>query len=376
MSQRVKVLFVPMVRAEGITSERTPKMLEMLSSMFEVTGVPMGRMDAFVFDQSRSKPARYLLFLPDVLNNSRRVLRHLREGGHQVIFAEGSYYSLAASLAAWLRRIPLIWDNHGNIVTFSQVQGKSSFFSQGNLLFERQLQALSAKVLVVNERDRRDYAAAGFRASKLEVVPTCADMDLVARSMRPRREAKQALGIPADEKVVLFMGTMRYGPNAEAASYLASILPGLRRAHPTVKVYVAGSGEPPVAAPEGMRFLGFVPDIYIWLSAADVCAAPMWRGLGILTKVIDSMSAGRATVVSPLALDGIPELEDGRNCLIGRDREGFALKLEELLADEGLRERLASAGRRLMEERYSCAVVSSHLRQMVESVAGTKESLS
>ena len=119
---------------------------------------------------------------------------------------------------------------------------------------------------------------------------------------------------------------------------------------------------------DGVRMLGFVPELAPWLSAADVCVAPTWRGVGILTKVIDMLSAGRATVVSPLALDGMPELEDGQNCLVGRDPEHFSRQVARLLEDEELRERLGRNGRRLVEERYCWGVVGVRLRRLLDDL--------
>ncbi|MEM0449180.1 MAG: glycosyltransferase family 4 protein [Methanomassiliicoccales archaeon] len=369
MNQKIKVLFIPKVEKKGITSERTPKMMELLSRSFEVKGLPMDRLDAFVFNQSYNKPARYLLFPMDVAHIACMVIRELRREKYNVIFAEGSYYSLAASLAAWLTRTPLIWDNHGNIVTFSKIQGKSRIFTWGNLIFERRLQRLCSKILVVNQRDMEDYVDLGFERSKLEVVPTCADMIMVRKGIRKREQARSILGIPNGEVLVLFVGMLTYAPNAEAVQYLASILPEIRKDFPHLNLYVAGAGPPPITPPEGMHFLGFVPDLYIWLSASDICVAPIWRGVGILTKVIDYLSAGKASVVTPLALDGIPELKDGVNCLIGQDYEDFKRKLRLLVQDEMLRERLANEGKGLIENLYSCEVVFQALQEIVLDLA-------
>ncbi|HUL40135.1 MAG TPA: glycosyltransferase family 4 protein [Methanomassiliicoccales archaeon] len=362
-----KVVFVPKVRTSGVTSERSPKMMEMLSSVYDVTPVQPSRINDFVFDQRRNQMARYLLFPADVGANLLRTLRAIGRS-RALVFAEGSYFSFAAGMAARLKRVPMVWDNHGHIVKFAQVQGKSAFFTKGNVLFERILVGLSSKVLVVNERDRQDYVSLGFEPGKLEVVPTCADMDLVGQRMRPREEAKRQLGIALDHKAVLFVGTLNYEPNLDAVAYLASILPRLRAQVPEAKVYIAGSGPVPFAPPEGMEFLGFVPDLHLWLSAADLCVAPMWKGLGILTKVIDYMSAERATVVTPLALDGIPELAHGENCLLGKDKEAFLLEAVRALEDDGLRERIATQGRELIARRYSCAVVMRSLTGLVDSL--------
>jgi len=148
------------------------------------------------------------------------------------------------------------------------------------------------------------------------------------------------------------------------------MMPAVRVEVPNATAYLAGSGDLGEAAPEGVRLLGFVPDLAAWLSAADVCAAPTWRGVGILTKVIDMLSAGRATVVSPLALEGIPELEDGENCLVGNDPAHFSQQMVRLLNDAELRARLEGNGRKLVEERYCWEVVGPRLHRLLDELIG------
>ena len=357
-----KILFVPEMKVEGVTSERSPKLFEMLSRRYTVVGIPKSEINHIVYDQGLSKPIRYLLFPWDEWVTFWRTLRALREERHALVFAEGSYFSLASGLAAKLRRAPMIWDNHGHIVTFAQVQGKSSFFTRSNLLFEKVLERLSTKILVVNQKDKEDYVGIGFPAAKLEVLPTCADMEIASARTYPKSEARRRLGIAEGERIVLFVGTLRYDPNMDAARYIAlELSEAVRRDNPAVRFYIAGSGSIDFQHPEGTVFLGFVEDVYLWLSAADVSIAPIWKGLGILTKVIEALSAGKPTIVTPLALEGIPELEHGVNCLVGKDRGDFADQLLHLLHDEALQGKMGAEGQRLIERRYSCTVIADLL---------------
>lgn len=133
-------------------------------------------------------------------------------------------------------------------------------------------------------------------------------------------------------------------------------------------MYIAGTGQLGEEAPPGIVMLGFVPDLYLWLSAADVCVAPMWKGVGILTKVIDMLSVGRATVVSPLALEGIPELEHGSNCLVGQDRATFGQEVIGLLRDPARAEALGVEGRSLVMAKYSWEEVAPKLRELIDSL--------
>lgn len=374
-ARKFNLVFVPEIHPSGVTNERSPKLFEMLSRRHRVIGIPMNRVNRTVYDQKVCKPVRYLLFSYDELLTFWRTLRALRGGKQDVVFAEGSYYSLASGLAAKLMQVPMIWDNHGNIVTFSSIQGKSRLFTSLNVALERFLERISTKILVVSQRDKEDYIRLGFPPGKLEVVPTCVDLRLAEERSLPRGEARRRLGVPEDEAVVLFVGTLRYEPNLEAARYIAlELSPAVRKEFPRAKFYVAGSGEVPFAPAEGTAFLGFVDDVYLWLCAADVSIAPLWKGLGILTKVIEAMSAGKPVVVTPLAKDGVPELSDGGNCMIAQDREEFAQKLGQLLTDPAKREALGAEGKRLIERAYSCQVIALKIDGILAQVSASKGS--
>ena len=107
--------------------------------------------------------------------------------------------------------------------------------------------------------------------------------------------------------------------------------------------------------------LGFVDALHLWISASDICIAPLWSGVGILTKVIDMMSYGKPTIVSPLALEGMPDLLPGSNCLLGKDRADFAAQVLRSLSDDALAQRISVEGRELIARSYSCEKVGSQV---------------
>ncbi len=365
----MRIAFIPQVGVDPTSSERTPKLLYLLSQWYEVEAVPAGQLDKRVYDQKGNRFSRYVLFVLNELLITWTTLRVGRRRQVSAVFAEGTYYSLAGGLAARILGVPLIWDNHGNIRDFSRTLGKSRYFMFGNLLLERFLVRLATQVLVVSQNEVEAYRSLGFDTSKFVVLPTCADMSLVDAHTVPREQARRALGIEAGTKAVLFFGTLKYMPNQDAALYLArEMYPAVAAEVPGVKMFIAGTGQLSEEAPPGVIMLGFVPDLYLWLSAADVCVAPMWKGVGILTKVIDMLSVGCATVVSPLALEGIPELEHGTNCMVGQDREAFVQEVIGLLRDPVLAADLGAEGRRLVMTSYSWEEVSPKLRELISSI--------
>lgn len=370
----MRIAFIPNVDIDPANSERTPKLLYLLSRWFDVLPIETGALDRKVFDQSGNRFSRYVMFVLNEMSLAWVTLRRGKRERADVIFAEGTYYSLAGGLAARVLGVPMVWDNHGNIKDFAATLGKSRFFLWGNLMLERVLARMASKVLVVSGKEIEAYRALGFDTSKFEVLPTCADLSMVDSRLRTREEAREALGIDGSAKLALFFGTLKYMPNLDAARYIAREMHPLVEAQvPGVETLIAGSGDLGEDLPAGVRALGFVPDLYLWLSAADVCVAPMWKGVGILTKVIDMLSAGRATVVSPLALEGIPELEHGTNCLVGKDREDFARQVIALLEDPAAAERLGREGRELVASHYSWEVVAPRLRDTIAALASDRQ---
>ncbi|MDD1770610.1 MAG: glycosyltransferase family 4 protein [Methanomassiliicoccales archaeon] len=362
-----KVLFVPKLKAAEGTSERSPMMLKLLRERFRVEEVPAGRVCEFACDPRGHRFARYLMFPLGELHLFLRTLSRLRKE-QAVVFAEGSYFALPAALACKLRSAPAIWDNHGNVRTYGKSVGKSLYFIASNEMLEGVLERLSAKVLVVSERDRQSYVEAGFPHPKLEVVPTCVELAVVDRTPA-KDEARKKLGLPGDVPLVLFFGTLSYGPNLEAASCIAqNIAPRVRGRIPGARFAIAGGGCPPGGLGDGVDLLGFVPDIHLWISASDVCIAPIWSGVGILTKVIDMLSHSRPTVVSPLALDGMPELHHGTNCLVGQNAQGFADNIVAVLRDKEMGWLLGRSGRELVEAKYSCDRIGAQVKDLVRGL--------
>jgi glycosyltransferase involved in cell wall biosynthesis len=119
-----------------------------------------------------------------------------------------------------------------------------------------------------------------------------------------------------------------------------------------------------------MSYTGFVEDVFLWLAAADVSVAPLWKGLGILTKVVEALSAGLPTVVTELALPGIPELQDGNNCLVASGKEEFLEQVRRVVRDKELRARLSANGRELIRAKYSCEVVGAQVEELLVRVSG------
>ena len=350
-------------------NERTPRLLSLLRDHFEVHAIPPGRLGGLIYDQSLSKPARYVMFPIEMGSLFWRTLAAIRRDRCGLVFAEGTYFSFAGGLAARVAGKPFIWDNHGNIWDLAKSLSKSGIFLRSNQLLERLLARACARTIVVSEAERRTYVEHGYDAMKFEVLPTGVDVKEVGAKAAARQVARERLGLPDDQIVILFFGSLGYIPNRDAAAYIINELgPAVVRIDPRVRVYIAGGGGQGLQPGPGVELLGFVDDLQLWLSAADLCIAPLWKGVGILTKVLDMMAAQRPVVVTPLALEGIPELVDGVNCKLGKDREQFLDSVTALVGDARLRDRLGLEGAKLVARSYDWHDLGQRLSAILQKV--------
>ncbi|CCF84293.1 glycosyltransferase family 4 protein [Nitrolancea hollandica] len=195
------------------------------------------------------------------------------------------------------------------------------------------------------------------RATKrpVEVVPNGVDLDAFSR-------------LPldgADPGALVFVGAMRYRPNADAARYFVEeILPRLQLTIPGVELAIVGADPPPdvVALGEmpGVRVTGTVPDVRPWMRNAGVVVVPLLSGGGTRLKILEAFAMGRPVVSTSIGAAGI-EARDGEHLLLADRPEAFARAVTRLATEPGLRERLVERAYALVRDRYQWSSAAERL---------------
>ena len=86
----------------------------------------------------------------------------------------------------------------------------------------------------------------------------------------------------------------------------------------------------------------------------------------------ETVSGGIQAIVSTtLGAEGLP-VTDGKDILLRDDSQSFADAVLKLMSDLGLRARLGSAARELVEESYSWAAVTRDFEGILEKVINSK----
>lgn len=169
---------------------------------------------------------------------------------------------------------------------------------------------------------------------------------------------------------ILFIGGYQHSPNAEAVLYFCrEILPGLRQRIPELRFLVLGSRPTPeiqALANDHIQVLGFQKDLTPYFDACRLMVAPLRFGAGIKGKLGTSFSYGLPVVASSIAAEGM-YLQHGREVLIADTPGEFADAVVRLYNDPQLWARMSDAGRQLLRERFSPAVIRQGLAQVIAS---------
>ena len=197
-------------------------------------------------------------------------------------------------------------------------------------------------------------------AQAMDLILTCSPRDAdTFRAMGARRVRVVPNGVPAfapapgaERREVLFVGSMDWKPNADAAVTLArDVWPLVRGKLPGARLVLVGRNPPPhvqALAAGDVIVAGGVPSVQPYLESARATAIPLRAGSGTRIKILEAWGAGVPVVASRIAAEGLP-YRAGRDLILAEGPEDFARALERVFADASLASRLAAAGRKSAE---------------------------
>jgi polysaccharide biosynthesis protein PslH len=178
--------------------------------------------------------------------------------------------------------------------------------------------------------------------------------------------AEEALG-------VLFVGALASGPNEDGAwAFARHVWPHVVAREPAARLYIVGSGPSArlraLHGRDGVTVTGDVADVRAWYERCAVVVSPLRWGSGMKGKVLEAMALGRPLVATAVSMEGIPA-KDGVHYLAAQTPEDFVSALCRLVRNPAEGAQLATAARRLVEERYDVASCMTSFLTFVEEVA-------
>jgi len=148
-------------------------------------------------------------------------------------------------------------------------------------------------------------------SKKVVVIPNGIELDCF--DVLPKEEIRTKLGIKEDEKILIFVGTLR---SIKGVKYLIQAMKSIIQQDPKIKLMLVGDGEEKQSLKalskelnieKNIKFVGEVPhkNISEYLAAADIFVLPsLSEGFSIV--VLEAMASGLPIVATNVK--GVPEI--------------------------------------------------------------------
>ncbi len=167
------------------------------------------------------------------------------------------------------------------------------------------------------------------------------------------------------ESSCFFIGALDWMPNQEGLRwFLKEVFPGLREKFPELLFHVAGRNAPPaierILKQKGIVYYGEVENAKAFIKDQSIMIAPLFTGSGIRIKILEAMALGKPVLTTPIGIEGIPA-RNGEEVCVATEAIAFRNTLENLLRDEGLRQKLRQKGRKLVQENFDTFEISKQV---------------
>lgn len=181
-------------------------------------------------------------------------------------------------------------------------------------------------------------------------------------------------GISQNKNTIIFVGTMSWYPNIEAALFICNeIMPRLRYLYPKINLQIIGANPPEQLKKiareyEDIDVLGFVDEVRDYIERAAVYVCPIMDGGGTKLKILDALAMEKPIVAHKIASEGI-NVTDGMNILLADHADEYAELIVRLLKSGEERSRLGKSARKLVLEQYDYSAIGESLNDFYLELA-------
>ena len=221
------------------------------------------------------------------------------------------------------------------------------------------------EVIAVSDCDRERLLELGVN-TKISVIENGVDCTAL-QPLPPTTSGTEEL---------IFIGTMGYLPNRDAARYLVKeILPLIRSSRPGCQLNLVGSGGSEhladLAEPGVVNVTGRVENPLPYYARSQVAVVPLRSGGGSRLKILEAMALGRPVVSTTLGQEGL-SLKNGLEILIADDPQTFANQVIQLLENDSDRQMYAEAGRDRVVKDYDWDQLADQLLHLYENLVPSR----
>ena len=209
-----------------------------------------------------------------------------------IIIAEHSYTGWIGWQLHRKTGVPLIIHSHN--IESKRFQQMGKWWWRLYALYEGWIHRKAQYNFFISEEDKA-YALQHFKLDPEEC--SVVTYGIEKPSIRQDRTSlRKKLGLPTEETVLLFNGTLDYEPNYEAVQHLVKrIEPILSKSLSNYIIVVTGNRAPAelvqlMAESRNVVYHGYVDDVNEYYQAADLFINPVSNDTGVKTKLIEAVA--------------------------------------------------------------------------------------
>jgi glycosyltransferase involved in cell wall biosynthesis len=302
----------------------------------------------------------------NTVHQLRRLVAYLKSSRIDVLHTHDFYTNVFGMAAGALARLPV------RIASLRETEGMRT---RNQLKVQRIAYSLAHQIVANCNAVRIKLTDDKIRAERVSVIYNGLDFGRLVTT-NTRREILQLLGVPIENesrRFVTIVANMRH----EVKDY-PMFLKSARRVmdvFPDCGFLLAGEGHlsqglQSFAHELGIRdsvfFLGRCEKLAELLSVSDVCVLSS-KAEGFSNSILEYMAAARPVVATEVggAAEAIRDGETGYLVASGND-ELMASRLLSLLRDPAKAEQMGQAGRRVVEQKFSCEAQLARTEDLYE----------
>ncbi|HMR82376.1 MAG TPA: glycosyltransferase family 4 protein [Niabella sp.] len=283
---------------------------------------------------STGKKSRYADF--SIFN---KIKKACKTRGIKHVIIEHPYYAWLGIALKKLGGLKLIVHSHN--IEAARFKSMNKWWWRIMFQYEKLAHRYADFNFFITEEDKA-YAIKAYKldAKKCDVITYGIEAGAVPPAQEKqycRNAVCKELGLPADTRLILFNGTLDYGPNRNALDrILNEINPELLKASSfPYRIIICGLRLPErydqlkAYKEQHIIYKGFVEDIDLYFKAADLFINPVTDGGGIKTKLVEALGANTPAVSFKAGAYGVPQTITGNHLTVIDDGDavGFAVAI-------------------------------------------------
>lgn len=198
---------------------------------------------------------------------------------------------------------------------------------------EKKAVMYAKNICAISEFDKNQFSRI-YNLSKEKIfINPIGYSELVYNKKKEKDKARECLGIEQDKFIVIFHGNyfLSYA-NEESIKFIKDKLAPKMDDDKNILFLIAGK-MPPFTNKKNIKFLGYIDNLLDFIYSADIAIAPIFRGSGVKTKILDYLSGNIPIITTKRGIEGLRFKDGVHGFIVEKSVTKIIRKIKDLKSD-------------------------------------------